>query len=43
MNSLLTMGRVTRAVADKHAVEMVSHFLNGIVVGETGDAASSAD
>jgi hypothetical protein len=43
VDCFLAMGRVTRAVGDENAVEVVSDFVDGEVIREDCDACSSAD
>lgn len=43
VDSLLTMCRVTRAVADEHAVKVVRNLVDRVVPWETGDTRTAGD
>lgn len=43
IDSILTMGRVSRTVGDEDAVEEVGNFLDRIVEGEASHARATAD
>ena len=43
LNCLRAMGRVAWAVGDEHAIEVMCHFLDGIVEGEASHAATTTD
>ncbi len=43
IDGFLTMGRIARTVADEDTVEMMSYFVNRVVVWEGCDAGASAD
>ncbi len=43
IDGVLAMSRITWAVGDKHAIEMVSNLVNRVVEREAGGASSSAD
>ena len=43
VDCILTMGRITRSVADENAVEVVGYFVDWVVVWKGCDACASAD
>ena len=43
VDCLLAMGRIAGAVADEHAVEVVGHFVDRVVIREDGGGSATAD